>query len=159
MKISVIQTKRRFGYDPRLPDLPELERIVGAAKEEMDAGFALIDRAGREGADLIVTVEGFNQSVCHDDPRVDFMDYAEPLGGPVARRFSRLAEKHGSYIVAGLYTGRDDKAYNSAVLYGPDGRIVGIYDKVHHPNDHDRYFTAGDSYPVYEKKCQYYAGK
>ena len=150
MKISVIQTKRQFAYDPREPELPDLERILGSAQVEMDEGFALIDQAGREGADLIVTVEGFNQSVSHRDPRCDFMDYAEPLDGPIARRFSMLAKKHGSYIVAGLYTGRDGKAYNSAVLFGPDGGIAGVYDKVHHPNDDDQYFVPGDSYPVYE---------
>ena len=109
MRISVIQTKRRFGYDPRKAELPDLETILELARLEMAEGFGLIDQAGEGGADLIVTVEGFNQSVCHDDPRCDFMDFTEPLDGRVARRFSTLAAKHGSYIVAGLYTGRDGK--------------------------------------------------
>ena len=150
MRISVTQTKRQFGYDPRHPDLPGLERIIAAAQIEMDQGFSLIDQAGQDGADLIVTVEGFNQSVSHRDPRFAFLDYTEPLDGPIAQRFAVLAKKHGTYIVAGLYTGRDGKAYNSAVLYGPDGGIVGIYDKVHHPNDDAQYFVPGNSYPVYE---------
>jgi predicted amidohydrolase len=120
------------------------------AELEREEGFELVELAGKRGSHLIVTIEGFNESVSPRDSRYDFIDFAEPLDGPIVGRFSALAKKHHSYIVAGLYTRRNGKAFNSGVLFGPDGDIAGIYDKVHMPYDDDKYFTPGDRYPVFE---------
>lgn len=150
MKISVIQTKRKLGYDPAAPGNIDQKACLELSRLEMEEGFEMIEVAGRRGSQLVVTVEGFNQSVSHRDARYDFMNFVEPLDGPVTMRFRSLAKKHAMYIVGGLYTGRNGKAYNSAVLFGPDGNIAGIYDKVHHPYNDELFFTPGDCYPIFE---------
>jgi predicted amidohydrolase len=149
MKISCIQSKRKFTYSPFEPCDFDKTRIMHYSQLQMDEGFEMIEQAGKEGSQLIVTIEGFNESVTQRDKRYEFLDFAEPLDGPIMDRFSKLAKKYNTYIVAGLYTRRDKKAYNSAVLLGPDGNIAGIYDKVHHPYDDDKFFTPGDSYPIF----------
>ncbi len=127
-----------------------MKTCLESSRLEMEEGFELIESAGKQGAQLIVTIEGFNESVSIRDPEHDFMEYTEPLDGPLIKRFSSLANTYSTYIVAGLYTGREGNAYNSSVLFGPDGKIAGIYDKVHLPYDNGTYFTPGDSYPVFE---------
>ena len=150
MRISVIQTKRRFQYDPvASPDF-DLKTCLELSKQEMEEGFQLVEKAGQQGAQLVATIEGFNESLSIHDPRYDFMDYMEPLDGPAVARFSAVAKQYRTYIVAGLYTRREGKAYNSALLCGTDGQIVGIYDKVHMPYNNNQYFFPGNSYPVFE---------
>jgi predicted amidohydrolase len=115
----------------------------------MDEGFGMVTQAAREGASLIVTIEGFNESVSPLDARFDGTVAAEPLDGPVLGRFRQIARDHGAHIVAGLYTYRDGRSYNSAVLVGSDGEIAGIYDKVHLSPLEARAFSAGNTFPVF----------
>jgi len=56
---------------------------------------------------------------------------AEPPDGPYARRLAALAGKLGVHLVAGACERRDGKLYNSAFFFGPDGRHIGTYSKVH----------------------------
>lgn len=148
MLISCIQTKLRFPYSHFDTSTDDMERRMHCAKMDIDEGFEMMEHAGREGAQLMVTIEGFNGHIGYSDPR--FVDHLEPLDGPLIKRFSNVARKYGSYIVAGLFTGRNGKAYNSGVLFGPDGEIKGIYDKTHQPMNHAEIFTSGDSYPIFE---------
>lgn len=149
MKISAIQTQQRFTYDPRNPGDYDLAKCRHLAQETIDEGFQMMEAAARSGSQLLVTIEAFNASVHPSDTRYDFATIAEPLDGPLMERFGKLARQYGIYIVGGLYTGRNGRAYNSAVLFGPQGHIVGLFDKVHMPGDEGVYITPGDSYPVF----------
>ena len=150
MKISVIQSKKKFAYDPTDPGEYDLALCRKLAQPGMEEGFRMVETAAREGAHLIVTIEGFNATVSYRDRRYHFSDVSEPLDGPLMRRFCDLSRKYGTYIVGGLYIGRDGKATNSAVLFGPEGNIVGIYDKVHLPAGEEQGITPGDCYPTFE---------
>ena len=150
MKISCVQSQRRYQYEVSVPDSLDLAVCLSQSSLMVEEGFALVEQAARTGSDLIVTIEGFNESVSPRDPRFDLKEYAEPLDGPIAMRFSALAARYATHIVAGLYTVREGKCYNSAVLYGPGGEIIGIYDKVHQPYNDGKFFESGNSYPVFE---------
>src|SRR5262249_42480550 len=54
-------------------------------------------------------------------------DVAEPIPGPATMFFEELARKHNLYIVAGLFERDGNLVYNSAILVGPDGTLVGKY--------------------------------
>ncbi len=58
-------------------------------------------------------------------------DTAERSDGPYARRLAELAEECGVHLVAGVCESHDGMLYNSALLFGPDGRHIGTYRKVH----------------------------
>ncbi|MHC4478437.1 MAG: carbon-nitrogen hydrolase family protein [Planctomycetota bacterium] len=53
----------------------------------------------------------------------------EPLDGPTIAAMSRQAKQHSIYVVCPTGTLEDGKRYNSSVLIGRDGGIVGIYHK------------------------------
>lgn len=81
-----------------------------------------------------------------------FASLGETEEGPSAKRLGKLAEKFGLHIVFGLpLWGKEDGIlYNSQLLIGPDGKVIGRYDKVHLFDTEKRWFTPGKSFPVYE---------
>ncbi|MHB1354375.1 MAG: carbon-nitrogen hydrolase family protein [Anaerolineae bacterium] len=133
MKISVIQSRPSYSYDTNHPGDWDLAAITSAAQPGFDEGFAMAEQAARGGSQLIVMIEAFNTTVMPNDMRYEYADVYEPLDGAMVQRLSSVAKRYGSYIVAGLYNSRGGKAYNSAVLLGTNGQIVGVYDKVHLP--------------------------
>ncbi|NUQ66300.1 MAG: carbon-nitrogen hydrolase family protein [Pirellulales bacterium] len=78
-------------------------------------------------------------------------EVAEPVPGPSTEYFGELARKHQLHIVLSLYEREETAVYNTAVLLGPDGRLIGKYRKVCLPHSEiESGVTPGDSYPVFE---------
>ena len=59
---------------------------------------------------------------------------AEVVPGPIISRFGEFAKKYKCYIICPLYTKKEGHVFNSAVLIGRDGNVVGEYHKIH-PTD------------------------
>lgn len=108
----------------------------------------LLAEAARKRADLVVLGEvipyvGLGRS---------FAEVAEPIpDGPCSRYFSEQARQHRLHIVAGLVERDGHGLYNVAVLFGPDGRLLGKYRKVCLPrSEEEAGLTPGKDYPVFE---------
>lgn len=56
---------------------------------------------------------------------------AEPLDGPSINAISAMASRHGVGIVIGLPERRGHAVYNSVIALDADGRIAGVYRKIH----------------------------
>ena len=112
--------------------------------------LALAERAARRGAKIICTQELFrSQYFCQSEDHANFA-LAEPIPGPVTRAFQRIAKRHGVVIVASLFEKRAAGLYhNTAAVIDADGRLLGIYRKMHIPDDplyyEKFYFTPGDT--------------
>ena len=80
-----------------------------------------------------------------------YAEVSEPIPGPSTRFLGEVARKHRLYLVAGLYE-RDGKAvYNTSVLMGRDGALLGKYRKVCLPREEiDGGITPGHEYPVFD---------
>ena len=150
MKIGLIQTRQHIVYDPRKPGDIDLRAIREAQRVGYDRAFNMMEQAADDGADLLVTIEAFNGGLHPDDERYDFAEAGETIDSPLMERFALLAGRRKVHVVAGLYTRRHEHVYNSAVLFGPEGRIIGIFDKVHLPAGEDRTITPGDQFPVFD---------
>ena len=57
--------------------------------------------------------------------------YAAPLGKGAFKRVSDLAQKYQISIGCSLLEEKDGRAFNTFVLFGPDGKTWGMYRKVH----------------------------
>ena len=108
-----------------------------------------ITAAAAAGADLICLPEMFPSGF-------DF-DYiekcAEPLSGGFMTALRETARDAGVHVVCGSYPEREgEKIYNTAVLLGPDGRIIGKYRKIHlFPlMEENLHLTPGREIPVFE---------
>src|SRR4030095_600679 len=109
----------------------------------------LIERAAKDGAQIICTQELFtSQYFCQvEDHR--FFKLAETIPGPSTDAFTKIAKKHGVVIIASLFEKRASGLYhNTAAIIDADGSVLGIYRKMHIPDDplyHEKfYFTPGD---------------
>jgi predicted amidohydrolase len=96
--------------------------------------------------DLLCLPEGI--TVVGTGKRYD--EVAEPVPGPTTTRLGRLARQLGAYVVAGLYEREKSTVYNTAVLIGRSGELVGAYRKTHLPAEEvEGGITPGDAYPVF----------
>jgi predicted amidohydrolase len=106
-----------------------------------------IDKATTQHPDLIclpegITLIGTGQS---------YEDVCEPLHGPTLQRLSTVARRLGCYIVAGIYERSGTAIYNTALLVGRNGKLVGSYRKTHLPREEfEGGLVAGDCYPIFE---------
>ena len=80
-----------------------------------------LDIAGQGGANLTLLPEVFNNI----DPQA-----AEAPDGPAAMLLSEKARRWGMFTCGTRYERRGDLIYNTARLFGPDGELLGIYDKL-----------------------------
>ncbi len=64
----------------------------------------------------------------------NFFNLAERIPGPTTTRMAQIAKQHGVYIIAPIYEEAEPNLYfNSAPLISPDGKILGVYRKIHIP--------------------------
>jgi N-carbamoylputrescine amidase len=118
--------------------------------ENMKKTLALAERAAKQGAQIICTQELFrSQYFCQSEDHANF-DLAEPIPGPSTKAFQRIAKKHRVVIIASLFEKRAAGLYhNTAAIIDADGRLLGVYRKMHIPDDplyyEKFYFTPGDT--------------
>jgi hypothetical protein len=76
---------------------------------------------------------------------------AEPIPGPTTEWFGGLARTHRTHIALSLYERDHHLIYNTAVLFAPDGRLIGRYRKTCLPHaEVEAGIAPGSDYPVFE---------
>jgi len=115
-----------------------LERAIARVKQAADAG-----------AQLVCLPELFrSQYFCQrEDPAL--FNLAEPVPGPTTTALSEVATQKQIVVIAPVFERRAAGVYhNSAAVIDTDGRVVGLYRKMHIPDDpayyEKFYFTPGD---------------
>lgn len=112
--------------------------------------MALIERAAAQGANIVCTQELFTSLYFCQGEDHRFFNYAEPIPGPSTEAMQDLAKAHGIVIVGSLFERRAQGLYhNTAVVIDADGSLMGVYRKMHIPDDphyyEKFYFTPGDT--------------
>jgi len=107
------------------------------------------ERAARDGAQIICTQELFRSQYFCQSADHKYFRLAETIPGTSTAAFQKLAKKHEVVIIASLFEQRAAGVYhNSAAIIDADGSLLGIYRKMHIPNDplylEKFYFTPGD---------------
>ena len=105
--------------------------------------------AARRGASIVVLPELFaTDAFCQtEDPK--FFEWAEPLNRPTVTAVAEVARELKLVVVTPLFESRARGLYhNSLVVVGSDGSRLGIYRKMHVPEDpqfcEKFYFAPGD---------------
>ncbi|MCF3648604.1 carbon-nitrogen hydrolase [Synoicihabitans lomoniglobus] len=123
---------------------------TGDPKANLKKTLAQAEKAAKQGAKIICTQELFrSEYFCQSEDHDNFA-LAEPIPGPSTKAFQKVAKKHGVVIVASLFEKRASGLYhNTAVIIDADGSLLGIYRKMHIPDDplfyEKFYFTPGDT--------------
>jgi len=137
----------------RASRLVKLGLIQTAASANPDANLkktlGLADRAAKLGAQIICTQELFrSRYFCQSEEHKNF-ELAEPIPGPSTAAFQKLARKNKVVVIASLFERRTAGVYhNTAAVIDADGSLLGVYRKMHIPDDplyyEKFYFTPGD---------------
>jgi predicted amidohydrolase len=110
-------------------------------------------RAARDGADVVVTPEGFLEGyVWNDDnpknfSREQYFKIGETTDGALVGRVRALARELQIYLVVGFAELRDDRMYNSVITVSPAGTIASRYSKTHTADD-EPFNTKGSEFPI-----------
>jgi len=109
-----------------------------------------IATAAKSGAKLVCLPELFRSLYfCQKEDYACFK-LAEPIPGATTQALSLAAKKNKVTLVASLFEKRTEGLYhNTAVVFGPNGKILGKYRKMHIPDDpgfsEKFYFSPGDT--------------
>src|SRR5947207_4938594 len=92
--------------------------------------------AARQGAQVVCLPELFKtQYFCQREDAALF-DLAEPIPGPSTEVFCKVAQEAKVALVVSLFEKRARGVYhNTAVMIDSDGKILGLYRKMHIPDD------------------------
>ena len=124
-------------------------RDHGSQHQNVEVAVDWIHRAADESAQVVCLQELFTSPYpCQTEDHRNF-DYAETIPGPTTERLAKIAKEREVVIVAPLFERRAAGVYhNSAAVIDADGSLVGIYRKMHIPDDplfyEKFYFTPGD---------------
>jgi N-carbamoylputrescine amidase len=118
--------------------------------ENLEKAVSKVKEAAAQGAQVVCLQELFrSQYFCREEDARLF-DLAESIPGPSTEVLSRVARESNVAIVASLFEKRAEGLYhNTAAIIDSDGALLGIYRKMHIPDDplyfEKFYFTPGDT--------------
>lgn len=131
--------------------LIQMESFVGDKRANLDKAKSFVKEAIDRGADIIVLPELFLVGYYLEKIGESIPYLAETANGPTVKELSHISKKENVVIVAPIPEIREAPgiAYNSAVVIGDNGEILGSYAKTHLWVLEKRYFRAGAEYPVF----------
>jgi len=124
-------------------------RCSANKQANLDKALARIGEAAAAGAQVVCLQELFGSLYfCQTEDHRQF-DLAEPIPGPATEALATAAKQHGVVVISSLFERRAPGLYhNTAVLFDADGSTLGLYRKMHIPDDprfyEKFYFTPGD---------------
>ncbi|MBK6849560.1 MAG: carbon-nitrogen hydrolase [Proteobacteria bacterium] len=124
--------------------------------ENLRRATQLIAQAAERGAELVCLPELFLQRYFCQHEDVRHFDLAEPIPGPTTEALAAVARRERVALIVPLFERRAPGVFhNSAVLLAADGTRVGVYRKMHIPDDpgfyEKYYFAPGDlGFPAFE---------
>lgn len=123
--------------------------LDGTREKNAQKCIARINQAADDGAKIICLPELYSSFYFCQSENTDYFDLAEPLNGPSFQIFSAVARERRVVIVVPFFERRTAGIYhNSALIIDADGTSVGLYRKMHIPDDpayyEKFYFTPGD---------------
>ncbi len=137
-------------------------QFTGQATREANIAKAkgYIAEAAGKGAKIVCLQELFNSIYFCFTENPEFWKFAEPIPGPTIEAMSAIAAEHKIVLVAPIYekAGKGE-LYNTAVVLGPSGEIMGKYRKTSIPlvktptlvGNEKYYFKPGNlGFPVWQ---------
>jgi N-carbamoylputrescine amidase len=120
------------------------------AEATLNASVERIREAASRGAQIICLKELFNAPYFCKSQQCERFDIAEPIPGPTTDRMQQLARELGVVLIVPIFERQARGVYrNSAAIIDADGSLLGVYRKMHIPDDplfnEKYYFTPGDA--------------
>ena len=129
------------------------DKAANMAKAE-----AAIAEAAKQGAQIVCLPELFLGPYFCQKEDASLFDLAETIPGPSSERLAAAAKANNVVVIGSLFEKRMPGVYhNTATVHDADGSFLGIYRKMHIPDDpmflEKYYFTPGDTgWKVFDTK-------
>lgn len=123
--------------------LGQMHLYLGTPDRNFERVQAWTAEAARRGSALVLFPELWSTAYDLENWR----QHAAPLGEGMFARLRALAREHHLAIASSILEVKDDRAYNTFVLYDAQGEQRGLYRKVHLVPmlDEPRWLAAGDA--------------
>lgn len=110
----------------------------------------LVREAARRGAQIVCLKELFNAPYFCKAQHSERFDLAEPIPGPTTQALQAVARELAVVLIVPTFERQAAGLYrNSAAVIDADGTLLGVYRKMHIPDDplfnEKYYFTPGDA--------------
>lgn len=125
----------------------QLHCVPGDVAANLATIEALVRLSARDGARLVIVPETATTGYFISDR---LGELAEPEDGPTATRLGRIARDAGVHLAVGMAIVEHGRFYDAQLLFGPDGRRLATYKKVHLFSTEREWFAAGDEPMVVE---------
>ena len=117
--------------------------------ENLERAAQFVRDAAQRGANVVCLPELFRAQYFCQREDTELFNLAEPIPGPSTERLGEVAREEKVTVIASLFERRAPGLYhNTAVTLGTDGAVLGMYRKMHIPDDplyyEKYYFTPGD---------------
>jgi len=127
------------------------DAVAGTPAATVDRAVARIRAAAGSGAQIIALQEMFNSQYFCKRQSCERFELAQAIPGPVTDRMQALARELEVVLVVPMFERQAAGVYrNSAAVIDADGALLGVYHKMHIPDDplyyEKYYFTPGDSH-------------
>src|SRR6266516_434453 len=124
-------------------------RMSDDPQANLGKAVARIREAAQQGATLVCLPELFRTHYIAQREDHELFDLAEAVPGPTTETLGKIAKENGIVVIASLFERRAAGLYhNTAAVIDADGKVKGIYRKMHIPDDPSYYekfyFTPGD---------------
>ena len=111
----------------------------------------LVREAADRGAQIVCLKELFNSLYFCKSQQCDRFELAETIPGPTTELMQATAQELGVVVIAPIFEREAAGVYrNSAAIIDADGSLLGVYRKMHIPDDplyyEKYYFTPGDGH-------------
>jgi N-carbamoylputrescine amidase len=116
----------------------------------VEASVARVREAAARGAQIICLKELFNSQYFCKAQKCERFDIAEPIPGPTTDVMQTLAKELEVVLIVPIFERQARGVYrNSAAIIDADGSLLGVYRKMHIPDDpmfnEKYYFVPGDT--------------
>jgi N-carbamoylputrescine amidase len=116
----------------------------------IDATVARVREAAARGAQIVCLKELFDAPYFCKSQRCERFDLAESIPGPTTDRMQALAKELDIVLIVPIFEKQARGVYrNSAAIIDADGALLGVYRKMHIPDDplfnEKYYFVPGDA--------------
>jgi predicted amidohydrolase len=121
----------------------QMDVILGDVAKNLDTVQQMTAEASRRGSDLVLFPELWASGYDLENSR----RYATTIDQGVFAETADLARQYGLHILGSNLSIDDHGRYgNTAALFGPHGKTLGVYSKIHlfGPMEEDKYLAPGD---------------
>ncbi|MFL5579210.1 MAG: carbon-nitrogen hydrolase [Gemmatimonadaceae bacterium] len=125
------------------------EAVSSDADRNVRDATEKVREAAAQGANIVCLQELFNSPYFCKSQKCERFDIAEPIPGPTVEHMQALAKELGVVLIVPIFERQAAGVYrNSAAVVDADGALLGVYRKMHIPDDplfnEKYYFVPGD---------------